>query len=98
MLKAYVSRSESVCPVLCVNENNCDECDDVKEICTSKHVSCHLASEQRAQINDLLNKFNDLFSDMPGITDLMVHKIRLTPAARPRRFPSFLMNHRNLIG
>ena len=52
-----------------------------------KNVTCHLTSEQQAQVNDLLNQFNDLFSDMPGITDLVVHKIRLTPDARPRRFP-----------
>ena len=69
-----------------------DECDDVKEIFTSKNVICHLTSEQQAQINDLLNQLNDLFSDIPGKTDLVVHKIRLTPDARPRRFPSYRMN------
>ena len=29
---------------------------------------------------------------MPGKTDLVVHKIRLIPDVRPRRFPSYRMN------
>ena len=65
----------------------------MKEICINNNVTCQLTSEHQSQVNDLLNQiFNDLFSVMPYKTNLAIHKIRLTPDARPRRFPSYRMN------
>ena len=75
MLKAYISRSDSICSVLCVNENDHDECDDAKEICTNNNRTFHLTCEQQSQVNDLLNQFNYLFSYMLDKTDLVVYKI-----------------------
>ena len=74
--------------MLCANENECDECDDVKELCTNKNVTCHFTSEQQSQVNVLLYQFNDLFSDMPGKTDLTLG---------PEDFRLIVRTQRNLI-
>jgi len=40
---------------------------------------CDLIAQQRSELNDNLAEFSDVFSDVPGKTNLAVHHIQLQP-------------------
>src|SRR6218665_1062487 len=47
-------------------------------------VNPNLNAEQKKQINELLREYGDIFSDVPGRTELAEHEIKLT-SDRPVR-------------
>ena len=55
-----------------------------KETYKDVKVSPNLSAEKKKQINELLWEFKDIFSDVPGRTDLAEHEIKLT-SDRPVR-------------
>ena len=45
----------------------------------------HLGSSQRRELLQLLDEFQDQFTDTPGLCDAAVHRIRTTPEFVPRQ-------------
>lgn len=61
---------------------------DVPDSVESESVSPHkplLSSFQNGELNGLLSKFDDIFSEQLGKTHLVEHHIKLTPGATSRR-------------
>ena len=46
---------------------------------------CDLTAQQQSELNDILAEFSDVFSDVPGKTNLAVHHIQLQPNTQPVR-------------
>ena len=68
-------------------EDDCDAAEDVlwdspghnrKEGPVDVKVSRQLSEEEKCQINALINGYEDVFSDVPGLTNLGSHSINLT--------------------
>ena len=67
MLKAYVSRSDSVCPVWCINENNCGKCDRLmpKILCGCENYARYYLDEiivfTSSSLEEHLDHIRDVF-------------------------------------
>ena len=51
---------------------------DKRETISDVHVCPELSETKQAEIRQLLEEFNDIFSDLPGLTQVVEHKILLT--------------------
>jgi len=56
------------------------------------HISDELELEQRNQLWKLLHEFEDIFSDLPGKTDVIEHRIVLTDG-NPVRSKPYPVSH-----
>ena len=52
----------------------------------------HIEDPNRAELQQILSSYSDIFSDAPGRTTLCTHKIELKPGARPIRFAPYRAN------
>lgn len=52
----------------------------------------HLPPEQRRQLQQLLNKYKDIFNDKPGRTTVCSHTIDLQPGTKPIHMPPYRVN------
>ena len=90
MLKTYVERDAKS---LCLNT-------DVAELSVGPIVSHtqdtfsldHLPDRDRTQLQSLLSQYADIFSDLPGKTDLCTHHIEVKPGTRPIRLSPYRVN------
>ena len=41
-------------------------------------ISDNLTAEQKSEVNDLVRQFPDIFTDRPGLTNLLEHEIKTT--------------------
>jgi len=51
---------------------------DARETISDVHICPELSEVERAEIHQLLGEFSDIFSDLPGLTQVVEHKILLT--------------------
>lgn len=49
----------------------------------------HLTSEQQTELLTLLDKFPECFSESPGFSDVMVHRITLKEGFKSKRLPAY---------
>jgi len=49
-----------------------------KEIVKDVIINPELNTEQQAEIREILNEYQDIFSDVPKVTNLIEHKVQLT--------------------
>ena len=63
---------------------------DQKETIKEVHINPRLDSAQQAEVWTLLREFQDIFSDVPGQTNLGEHRIELT-TKEPTRVKPYLM-------
>src|ERR1043165_5306317 len=94
LMKRYESRVDCT-PTLDVGSvvSAC-VCVNVSESPTLQEVveTSHLDFVQRAELLDLLNTFKGVFSDVPGKTSLVAHRINLVPGARPVRQTAYRLH------
>ena len=91
MLKAYVERDAKF---LCLN-TDVSELSDVGPTVsqTQDEFSMdHLPERDRAQLKSLLTQYADIFSDLPGKTDLCTHSIEIKSGTRPIRLSPYRVN------
>ncbi|XP_063587863.1 uncharacterized protein LOC134765248 [Penaeus indicus] len=102
MLKKYVRRegedkSKEVCRMCIVDDSEVakDTCSiAVLDQAESKfNISNHLDFEEKGQLNELLDKYSDVFSDEPGITSAVIHDIKLTTDIPVHRKPYPVPHH-----
>ena len=60
-----------------------------KESVSDVQVCNDLSHEKKAEIQELLNEFSDVFSDVPGTTNIVEHEIKLTSSQpiRSKQYP-----------
>ena len=60
-----------------------------KESVSDVQVCNDLSPEKKAEIQELLNEFSDVFSDVPGTTNIVEHEIKLTSSqpVRSKQYP-----------
>ena len=89
MLKRYVERKQEgsveVLGAAVIEEGgDIDGCEMVrlvgeqKETWKDVNVNPQLSGDQRKDVNDLLEEFEDIFTDVPKVTNLGEHKVELT--------------------
>lgn len=105
MLKKYLRREnkskdksrDEVCHMCIVDDSKVakDTCDiTVLDQSESKfNISNHLDCEEKYQLNELLDKYSDVFSDEPGITSAVIHDIKLTTDIPVHRKPYPVPHH-----
>lgn len=107
MLKKYVRRDggdknkdkgkDKVCQMCIVDDSKVaeDTCDiTVLDKSESKfNINNHLDCEEKSQLDELLNKYSDVFSDEPGITNAIIHDIILTTDIPVHRKPYPVPHH-----
>ncbi|GFX95835.1 retrovirus-related Pol polyprotein from transposon 297 [Trichonephila clavipes] len=88
MLKPYHQREENI-NLLCINPLNHDEEEDLpslelendrsgwSKIISDVQLNSKLSQIQRGQLKELLYEYSNLFSNIPGCTDLAEHDIEL---------------------
>ncbi|GFW43438.1 retrovirus-related Pol polyprotein from transposon 17.6 [Trichonephila clavipes] len=88
MLKPYHQREENI-NLLCINPLKHDEEEDIpslelenersgwSKIISDVQLSSKLSQIQRGQLKELLYEYSNLFSNIPGCTDLAEHDIEL---------------------
>ncbi|GFT32973.1 hypothetical protein TNCV_149561 [Trichonephila clavipes] len=100
MLKPYHQRDENI-NLLCINPLRHDEEEDIpslelenersrwSKIISDVQLNSKLSQIQRGQLKELLYEYSNLFSNIPGCTDLAEHDIELESeraiAAKPYR-------------
>ena len=93
MLKAYIARAESS-DVRCANvifEGEDQVCQDMfctlesKESVKDVQVDERLSSEVQEQVRQLLGKYSEIFTDLPGRTTLTECRIKMVDARRYAR-------------
>ena len=57
-----------------------------------------LSEEQRRQLSELLERYEDMFSSLPGRTVLTKHKINLKENAKSYRSQPYRLSHKNQNG
>ena len=57
------------------------------EVVHDIRISKHLSPEQRHEVSRLLEEFSDVFTDVPGVTNLVEHKIEMVTDEPIRRKP-----------
>ena len=95
MLKKYMEREPMTCATMAILE--CGDCPelDMEEQPVAEQKETHqyvvlapeLEGRHSAQLRDLVHEFGDIFSDLPGITNLDEHAIMLTTTKPIRRKP-----------
>jgi hypothetical protein len=94
LMKKYESRVDctpaldvgtAVSACVCANVSESPNLDEVVEHSPLDFV-------QRAELLDLLNSFKGVFSDVPGKTTLVAHRINLVPGARPVRQTAYRLH------
>jgi len=97
LLKKYVERD----PRLIDKANNVpsdvmmDVClvpDELMNCHPSSNSTCDLTAQQKSELNNILTEFSDVFSDVPGKTNLAVHHIALQPNTPPVRCTPYRLN------
>ncbi|XP_042870472.1 uncharacterized protein LOC122252196 [Penaeus japonicus] len=103
MLKKYVRRDKetkskaAVCQICIV-----DDCESTNEVCDiavldevvgKVNINPKLSTEQVSDLTNLINKFSDVFSDNPGRTSTITHKIHLTTDVPMQRKPYPVPHH-----
>ena len=88
MLKKYVERKQEgsveMLGAAVIEEGDVDGCEMVRPVEESKetwkdvNVNPELSVEQRKDVDDLLKEFDDIFTDVPKVTNRGEHKIKLT--------------------
>ena len=60
-----------------------------KESVSDVQFCNNLSPEKKAEIQELLNEFSDVFSDVPGTTNIVEHEIKLTSSqpVRSKQYP-----------
>ena len=60
-----------------------------KESVSDVQVCNDLSPEKKAEIQELLNEFSDVFSDVPGTSNIVEHEIKLTSSqpVRSKQYP-----------
>ncbi|GFV95324.1 retrovirus-related Pol polyprotein from transposon 412 [Trichonephila clavipes] len=88
MLKSYHQREENI-NLLCINPLKHDEEEDMpslelenemsgwSKIISDVQLNSKLSQIQRGQLKELLYEYSNLFSNIPGCTDLAEHDIKL---------------------
>jgi len=54
----------------------------------------HLSERQRHELTDILDQFQDCFSDTPGFCDLVEHEIPITEDCKPKRLRAYKVPER----
>ncbi|XP_063597903.1 uncharacterized protein LOC134774421 [Penaeus indicus] len=103
MLKKFFRRESNndtkskICQICIVNDDQItnDVCDiSVLENSPTKfNINQNLSNEQKQQMNELLLKYSDVFSDDPGLTKTITHDITLTNETPVHRKPYPLPFH-----
>ena len=92
LLKRWNTPTEKALAVAVIPEGWEEDEGDVEilEICgsTEPHTGKEPTDEQKAEVNEVVKDFRDVFSPVPGQTDLEVHEIR-TGEAKPVRLPPY---------
>ena len=83
LLRTFLIRPSvsQVSPVVLVDSSASvqDSCDDQFRLVNLDHLQL----EQRGQLTTLLDRYRPIFSDTPGRTTAVQHRIILVPNARP---------------
>ena len=80
LLKQYYSRENPRYVLTARSVENDKKCDNLFNTCG------HLGNEQLHSLQKLIAEFQDIFSDMPGCTSLIKHRIKLSSEAVPNHF------------
>ena len=103
LLKKYEEREEQVVSGMAIIEAETSEecgvvddeslielaCLQSKETYKDVQIADRLSPDQKQDVSDLLEEFQDIFSEMPGTTSLAEHKIELTTQSpvRQKQYP-----------
>jgi len=59
-----------------------------------RKLLAHLTVEQQKQLLQLLDRFSECFSDIPGLTTRVEHVVQLTPGFKPKRMRAYKIPER----
>ena len=62
-----------------------------KETVKDVIINPDLNTEQQAEIREILNEYQDIFSDVPKVTNLIEHKVQLTETepVKHKSYPTY---------
>jgi hypothetical protein len=99
MLKAYVERDwKTVLLNVCLpvpDDTDHEFITDFDLATTDKNDAfnlSHIEDPNRAELQQLLSSYSDIFNDVPGKTTLCSHKIEIKPGARPIKLAPYRAN------
>jgi hypothetical protein len=70
-------------------ESNCDGDLNLPSKCLTADQLCHLTEERRQELCDLLDLYQECFSDKPGLCSYFEHRIEITKDFKPKRLREY---------